>query len=82
MSGFWIAVILLSAVAVVAAVVLAAFSSRRRFDEPPKRGRPGDDSYPTGARPAGPGAEGMRVEEPGEITPGPADGPDEGNRTG
>lgn len=78
-SGFSTAVILLAVAAVVAAVVLGAVSSRRRFDEPSDRVRPGGDSYPTGSRPAGPGAEGMRVDDPGEITPGP---PDEGNPSG
>jgi hypothetical protein len=58
MSGFSTAVILLAVAAVVAAVVLGAVSSRRRFDEPSERVRPGNDSYPTGSRPAGPGAEG------------------------
>jgi hypothetical protein len=81
-SGFWTAVILLAVAAIVAAVVLGAVSSRRRFDEPSERVRPGGDTYPTGSRPAGPGAEGMRVDDPGEITPGPGHPPDEGNRSG
>lgn len=78
MSGFWTAVILLAVAATVAAIALGAVSSRRRFDEPPERVEPGGDAYPTGSRPAGPGAEGMRVDDPGEITPGPDQIPDEG----
>jgi hypothetical protein len=81
MSGFSTAVILLAVAAVVAAVVLGAVSSRRRFDEPSERVRPGNDSYPTGSRPAGPGAEGMRVDDPGEITPGPDHAPEERRRS-
>jgi hypothetical protein len=79
MSGFWTAILLMAVAAVVAAVVLGAASSRRRFDEPPERG---DDSHPTGSRPAGPGAEGMRVDERGDITPGPSHIPNEGERPG
>lgn len=78
MSGFWTAILLLAVAAVVVAAMLGAASSRRRFDEPPERG----DSYPTGSRPAGPGAEGMRVDDPGEITPGPRHTPDEEDRPG
>lgn len=37
---------------------------------------PTGTEYPTGARPAGPGAEGMAVPEPGDIAPGdPTDPP-------
>lgn len=50
--------------------------------EPTERSRASDrptgptgDPYPPGSRPAGPGAEGMRVEEAGEISPGPEDHP-------
>lgn len=82
-SGFWTAILLLAVAAVVAAVVLGGMSSRRRFDDPSERERPGDESYPTGSRPAGPGAEGMRVEEAGEITPGPNPSPtNEEDRSG
>lgn len=42
---------------------------RRRASHRPAG--PTGEPYPPGSRPAGPGAEGMRVEEAGEISPGP-----------
>lgn len=72
------AILLLAVAAVVAAAMLGAAASRRRFEKAPERG----DSYPTGSRPARPGAEGMRVDDPGEITPGPRHNPDEDDRPG
>lgn len=45
---------------------------RRAADRP---AGPTGDPYPPGSRPAGPGAEGMRVEEAGEISPGPEERP-------
>jgi hypothetical protein len=43
---------------------------------------PTDASYVSGSRPAGPGAEGMAVPEPGEISPGPPPPEDERERSG
>lgn len=48
---------------------LANKEPRRRAADRPAG--PTGDPYPPGSRPAGPGAEGMRVEEAGEISPGP-----------
>lgn len=51
-----------------------------------ERSDPGPNAtpYPPGSRPGGPGAEGMAVPEPGEISPGPvgptAAGPEEASK--
>jgi hypothetical protein len=52
---------------------LATREPRRRASD--RSAGPTGDPYPPGSRPAGPGAEGMRVEEAGEISPGPEENP-------
>ncbi len=67
-------------IALIAIVTVLVRQRRGRFTRedhaaavPPG---PTGTEYPTGARPAGPGSEGMAVPEPGEIAPGePIDPP-------
>ncbi len=63
--------VIIGVIVVGAIVVLAARQwplGDRRDDDP--NAAAGESDRQTGSRPAGPGAEGMGVAEPGEIVPG------------
>lgn len=45
--------------------------------EPEPNPGPTGEPYPTGSRPAGPGAEGMQTPEPGSVSPAPSPGDDD-----
>lgn len=70
MSDYLLVVALIVGVAVMA-VVIGRRLLARDFDESASTTGPTEEPYPPGSRPAGPGAEGMGVGEPGDIIPGP-----------
>ena len=69
-TDYLLVVLLIVGVAVVA-VVIGRRLLARDLDRPAAPTGPTDEPYPPGSRPAGPGAEGMGVGEPGDIIPGP-----------